>query len=1084
MSRLHLVRFLRMAALAASATAVVSALGQSSEIDLSHALKWRNIGPFRGGRVSAVCGIPGNAATFYMGLPQGGVWKTTSSGQVWTPVFDSVTETSEIGAIGISPARPNTLYVGTGEISGDGFGGDIGGKGVFRSDDGGSTWRSLGLEKTAIVPSLLVDPHNADIVLAAAMGSPLERSPDRGVFRTVDGGKTWSRTLAIDTEIGAQHLAWAFDNPSTVFASVRNHYRGVDFARRDPSASGGCAIYKSTDEGLTWKKLGGKGLPALVGRFTLAVAQGTASRRVYVIGMFGLYRSDDGGDTWRKMAGDDRRIANGQGNYSSGVAIDPKDPDTLYTLATCVYRSTDGGKTFDAFKGSPGGDDPQHLWIDPLNGSDLLLGGDQGAVISLDAGRTWSSWYNQPTGQFYHIDVSNEWPYWIFGTQQDSGSIGTSSRGNLGEITPFDWTPHPGSEGGPMLVDPLDPHITYCQGAGGLVRVSFPTMQWTAINPPSPPDTELRGGPNIVFSSKNPRELLCGFQKLMASTDRGSHWRNLSPDLAVREDAKPPARGQTNPNRLGTIQAIGPSPIDGGLIWIGTSNGMIKLTRNHGETWADVSIAGLPGQEKAGISSIAASPTRRGEAYATAVGIGANDFKPHVYRTLDFGKSWSAIDKGLPTDGFGRNLAFTIRCDSRQAGLVFLVTGGSVYFSSDDGEHWRSLRLNLPTTSFNDLVVHGNDLVLATYGRGNWILDDFSPLRSIDSLATVDSVHLLKPEPAIRVRRNLSQDTPLPPEVPHAKNPPLGAVIDYWLGAKPGGTVSIDVLDRSNSIVRHFTSSPPEPYRDPKPAVPDLWFEPRLPLPTEAGLNRITWNLRYDSPPAFFHDPSYIGGATEHDTPFAVEGPLVPPGSYRVRLTVDGKTVEAPLVVVNDPRSPGSQRGIEAAHRIQMQLYAGVREAWDGYHNLAALREEIGKLMATKPVDDVQKAAKALDDKLAALAGSTKVQDGFFIPQSTTDFVGMDAFLLGQLDSVEYGDFEPSEGTQFAAANAWVSLTALSAKYRESAGSGLAGLNQLLTKHGMKPIAPAPKLTDPPAPPVRYVVRTAPAKTIAATPIQ
>ncbi|HTQ10671.1 MAG TPA: YCF48-related protein, partial [Fimbriimonadaceae bacterium] len=744
--------------------------------------------------------------------------------------------------------------------------------------------------------------------------------------------------------------------------------------------------------------------------------------------------------------------------------VDPKSPDIVYTLATCMYRSLDGGKTFEAYKGAPGGDDPQQLWIDPTDGSRMLLGGDQGAAVSLDAGATWGSWYNQPTGQFYHIGVDNQWPYWVYGTQQDSGAIGTSTRGNLGEITPNDWTPHPGSEGGPMLVDPLDPKITYCLGPGGLIRVIFPSGQWTPINPPERMGEEVRDPSSIEFSAGDPHEMLAGAQFLLSTKDRGASWQKLSDDLTLVAGDKTPASASR-----ATIFAISVSPLDAHLIWIGTDNGLIKATQDHGKTWTDVS---LPAADRRPVVNIEASGVNKAEAYAVT---NARQGKVRLIRTRDFGKTWTDIDGALPPID-ARSFPYVLRSDRKREGLLFLAAGRGVFYSIDDGDHWQPMNLNLPVTVVSDLIVHGDDLVIATYGRGIWILDNFSPLREISPATMEEPVHLFKPATAIRVRRSLGEDTPFPPEVPHAENPPLGAVIDYSLASKPAGAVALEILDRDGQVVRHMSSAPIEPYTDPKPAVPDFWFETRSPLPTEIGLNRVTWNLRYDTPPAVFHDPSYYGEPVPHATPFAMEGPLAPPGTYTARLTVDGKAYSQPITVVNDPRSPGTQREMEALHEVQMRLYLGVREAWDGYRQTKAVRAAIASIMTAKPADEVAKAARALNDKLAAVEGS-EVRGMFFLPESTKDFIGLNQHLLNSLDGLDSGDNGPTEAVKESTAEDWSHLKSVAAQWRALQAKDLVDFNALLARYNLKPIqVTGPALVDPPAPPKRYLPPPEPPK--------
>ncbi|MGH7594003.1 MAG: WD40/YVTN/BNR-like repeat-containing protein, partial [Gemmatimonadales bacterium] len=505
---------------------------------LYNGMVWRSIGPFRGGRVSAVSGAIGLPGTFYAGYPLGGVWKTTGAGTTWFPVFDAVKEASSVGAIEVAPSDPNIIYVGMGDLV---TGGGINeGNGVYKSFDAGKTWQHLGLDDTRQIPSILVDPHNPDLVLIAAQGNIHRPGPTRGVFRSTDGGKHWSRTLFINDTIGVQKIAWAYDHPNVILATTVRHYTAPGGGRGGfggGAAAGptGTLVYKSTDEGLTWTELKGGGLPGnLSGRTSVAVAMNTNAQRMFLIGNSGLYRSDDGGTNWRQMDAGDTRIRNGQGGYNCGVYVDPKNPDIVYTINTSSYKSTDGGNTFTGFKGAPGGDDPQQMWIDPTDGNRMFFGVDQGATISLDGGQTWSSWYNQPTTQVYHISVDNQYPYWVYASQQDAGSIATRSRGDLGEITPLDWLPIPGYEFGTVAADPLNPKIVYAGGpASGLVKITYPSAQWINISPNMDTSLALRkvGNQPIQWSATNPHELLVGFNHLMATTDGGMHWKKLSPDL-------------------------------------------------------------------------------------------------------------------------------------------------------------------------------------------------------------------------------------------------------------------------------------------------------------------------------------------------------------------------------------------------------------------------------------------------------------------------------------------------------------------------------------------------------------------------
>ncbi|PYO70366.1 MAG: hypothetical protein DMD71_02450, partial [Gemmatimonadetes bacterium] len=502
---------------------------QSIDARLLSALVWRNVGPFRGGRISAVSGAIGQPGVFYAGTPAGGVWKTTSAGETWFPVFDSIRTVSSIGAIEVAPSDPNVIYVGSGDHDSffDGMG-----DGMYKSSDAGRTWRHIGLERTEQIPAILVDPHDPNVVLVAALGQFRASSDARGVFRSTDGGATWTKTLYVDDQTGVATLARAADAPDVIFAAAYLHYiaPGAGQWPVPDTARTRTRLYKSTDGGLTWHEILGGGLPRLAGCISIAVAIGTNAQRVYLIGDFGLYRSDDGGTSWRHMAADDKRIANGQGGYNCGVYVDPKNPDIVYTFNVTAYKSTDGGNSFTGFKGGPpGGDDPQVMWIDPTDGKRMLMGYDQGAIVSFDGGDTWSSWYNQSTEQVYHIAADNSFPYWIYATQQDAGAIATRSRGDLGAITPLDWKPVPGWEWGTILPDPRDPNVVFSSGLG-ISKITYPSEEWIHVGPDQDPSLKLRGvslAP-IVFTTWNGRrELLAGYQYLMTTTDGGATWTKL-----------------------------------------------------------------------------------------------------------------------------------------------------------------------------------------------------------------------------------------------------------------------------------------------------------------------------------------------------------------------------------------------------------------------------------------------------------------------------------------------------------------------------------------------------------------------------
>src|SRR5665213_1348179 len=866
--------------------------------DLFAGLVWRKIGPFRGGRVAAVSGAIGEPGVFYAGLPLGGVWRTSNAGQTWYPIFDAIKEASSVGSIEVAPSDTNVIYVGMGDMI---TGGGINeGNGVYKSANAGRTWTHLGLDATKQIPSIIVGPTNPDIVMIAAQGNVHAKTDVRGVYRSTDGGKTWTKTLYVDDETGIQKLARAYDRPNVILATTVRHYvaPGVPSAST-PRPTDGTALYKSTDEGLTWTKLSGGGLPPLSGRTSVAIAQNTNAQRMYLIQNSGLYRSDDGGTTWRQMDASDHRIANGQGGYNCGVYVNSQNPGIVYTVSTSSYVSTDGGNTFTGFKGAPGGDDPQQMWIDPTNGQRMFFGVDQGATISLDGGASWSSWYNQSTEQVYHLSTDNSFPYWVYATQQDAGAVRTRSRGNLGEITPLDWSPVPGWEWGTIVADPLNPNLVYSSGSG-ILKITYPTEQWINVSPAADPNTEIRttSSQPILFSPINQHELIAGFQYVASTTDGGVTWKKVSPDLTYRKGETPPAAGAAVPATSGAarpapnrnaIESMSASSVAVGTIWVGTNNGVIHVTRDHGATWQDVSVPNLPNSTRADISAIDASHQDAATAYVAIDYHTTGDYAPHFYRTHDYGKTWTSIVNGMRADQPSGSFARVIRADPKKPGLLYAGTESSVYVSFDDGDNWQSLMLNLPNTSYRDITFHGNDLVIGTYGRGIWVLDDYAMLRQVTPAIAAEPVHLFKPDETIRVRRNANADTPFPPEVPYARNAPNGVIIYYSLASTPSSPITLDVIDASGNIVRHMSSTPSAAVKEAaEPPEPNFWIAPPTSLSTNVGTNRTNWDFRYDAPPAFTH--SYEINANPGLTPASPEGPFAMPGVYTLKLTVDGKS--------------------------------------------------------------------------------------------------------------------------------------------------------------------------------------------------
>jgi len=886
-------------------------------------LRWRNVGPMRAGRVSAVAGVIGQPAHFYMGTPGGGVWETTDAGTTWRPIFDSVKPVDSIGSLAIATSNPQVIYVGTGDlITGLALNE---GNGMYKSTDGGKTWHQDGLEKTHRIAKVLVDPHNPDLVLAAAQGDYHFPSTDRGVYRSTDGGAHWTRVLYRDDKTGARDLDWAPDDPSVVFATTYLHYNPNPGQHK--LYENGSALYKSTDEGATWTEISGHGLPELTGRMGVTVAQGTQGKRVFLVGGFGLYRSDDGGASWTKATTDPRISGN---DYICEVRVDTQNPDIVYVLQTSTYRSTDGGHTFASFKGAPGGDDYHELWIDPTDSSRMIFGVDQGATISFNHGVTWTDWYNQSTAQVYRIATGYEYPYWIYATQQDSGAVAVASRGDLGEITPFDWYPMPAGEAGSAAPDPLNHNVIYVGGLESLlVKVTRPLWTYQDVSPGGNGKTYREfSNPPIAFLPQDQHVMFFGTQYVSMTHDGGQHWTDISPDLSAHNGQPPvaPAYGRPTP----ALTALLPSPVTRGLIWTGTNTGLLWLTRDLGAHWKEVTPPGTPASAE--FNFVIPSHTNPAEAYAEMDNRNVGDYLPHIYRTRDYGAHWTEIVSGLPTGEPEGSFVRVVREDPKTPGLLYCGTENTVYISFDDGDHWQSLRLNLPTTSIRDLVVKDNDLVIGTYGRGFWILDDMSPLRQLvkgeAARIAAEPAHFFQPGEAVRVHRDLNADTPFPPEVPHRPNPPAGAIVYYYLAAPAQGPVTLDIRDAQGHLVRTLSSTPDPAlvaFAHEPQTVPELWKQPVPMLPTSAGTNRVVWDLHYARPAGA--RLSLPMTAIPHATPAAPQGPLVLPGDYTLTLHVDGRSYTRTLHVINDPREgsgPAVIATLAALHALQAKVMAAL----------------------------------------------------------------------------------------------------------------------------------------------------------------
>ena len=871
-------------------------LAQPLAPQLLNNLDWRFIGPFRGGRVLAVTGVPGDANTFYFGAVGGGVWKTTDGGIVWKPIFDHLPNghrIASIGAIAVAPSDPRVIYVGTGEA--DMRAAISFGDGVYKSTDAGATWSHIGLKDTRQIGKIVVDPNDPNKLWVAALGHAYGPNAERGIFRSTDGGIAWRHVLNKGPQIGAIDVAMDPENSSTLYAATWNAHRTTWSVYPPVSGSGG-GLYKSTDGGDTWAPIT-TGLPnGKWGRVGVAAGPG---KRVYVLidsDKPGLHKSDDGGATWTNVSNEGRITSRAW--YFSGITIDPKNADVAFFPNVGLHKTTDGGKTFSIVRGAPGGDDYHSLWIDPTNPSRMILGTDQGTSISPDGGATWSTWYNQPTAQVYHVITDNATPYMVYGSQQDSGTAVLPSRTDHDVISERDFRMVGGAESGYIAPDPRDPNVVYVNDTSGtLSRFDRRTGQFQLITPwPMPGfglDISQRKYRNtwtspLVFSEAQPEALYFGTQYVLRTLDGGTHWTKISPDLT--------SIGAAEAKDHGVVYTIAPSPKVAAQIWAGTDTGLIHLTRDSGKSWTNVTPPGLSEWSK--ITLIEASRHDPAVAYAAVDRHRLDDYKPYIYRTADYGKTWTLIVNGLSEPAFIN----AVRADPIRKGLLYAATELGVAVSIDDGANWNSLDRNLPAVSVRDLVIHGNDLVIGTHGRGFWILDEgATPLRQLPATGT----SLLKPAIATRIINPDFSGTPLPLEIPKAFNPPMGAVLDYVLEAD--SQVEIEILDAKQSVVRRYSSADSGKVASIKreEQVAEAWLSRPRALGAKAGLNRLIWDLRLDE----------------------ADGPYVMPGRYTIRLKASGKTFTQPLEVKNDPRSPATAADFAAQYDLGSKAWAALKSA-------------------------------------------------------------------------------------------------------------------------------------------------------------
>ncbi len=940
-------------------------------------MHWRMIGPFRGGRTRAAAGVPSQPNVFYIGQVNGGVWKTDDYGRTWNPIFDHE-PTQSIGAVAVAASDPNIIYVGSGEGL---HRPDLSvGNGIYKSTDAGRTWTHLGLVDGQQIPALAVDPRDPNKVFAAVLGHPYGPSDERGIYLSTDGGQNWKRVIAKDENTGGSDVQIDPANPDVVYASMWEVREGPWEDGNEFNGTGG-GLFKSTDGGSTWHQLTG-GLPKDLSQIYVAIAP-SDPRRLYATlsqasGKLGVYRSDDAGENWTQITTDPRPAGRIGGGDLSIPKVDPKNPDLLYVVSTVTMRSSDGGKTWMGFRGAPGGDDYQNLWINPNNGNIILIVSDQGAIITVNGGASWSSWYNQPTAQLYHaIATTNIFPYRVCAGQQESGSVCISTRGNDGAITFRDWHPVGVIEYGYAAPDPLDPDLVYGGGRSEVSKFHVSTGQVQNVTPiplRSPKYRTDRTEP-LMFSPVDPHILYFASNVLFKTTDGGTSWQTISKDLTRENPGVPASVGTLVPKgadkTLGVIYALAPSFKSVDTLWAGTDDGLIWTTRDGGKTWNDITPKELTPWSK--VTQISASHFDEQTAYASVSRFRINDMHPYIYRTRDGGKSWALVTAGLPEFG----PVDTVREDPVRKDLLFAGTENAVWVSFDDGDHWQTLQLNLPRTSMRDLWIHDDDLIVATHGRGFWILDDIAPLREA-SAALASSVHLFKPAPTYRIQRDTYTDTPLPPDEPVGANPPDGAIFDYYLPTA-AGTVTLEILDAQGKLVRRFSNTDkPEITEEElqKQLIPLYWVRAPRQLSTAAGMHRFVWGLHYPAPASSRHD--YPISAVPHDTPRLPVGPTALPGGYTVRLTVDGKTSTAPLTVKMDPRVKTPNAGLQKKFQAETRMASVMTESAQALLQGGSIRTQLEKLN-TQENAQTKDAVESLQKKLAALLGAP---GGFFAPPS------------------------------------------------------------------------------------------------------
>jgi photosystem II stability/assembly factor-like uncharacterized protein len=1022
------------------AAALVEA--QTLSKDSLAGMKWRLVGPFRGGRVETVVGVPGNPYVYYFGAVAGGVWKTTNAGLSWAPIFDHESNPS-IGAIAIAPSDPNVIYVGTGEPC---LRGDITeGNGMYRSVDAGKTWTHIGLEDTRHIGKILIDPQDPNMVFVAAIGHAFGPNEERGVFRSTDGGKSWQKVLYKDDKTGAVDLAFAGGNPHVLYAAM---YQEVRKPWDIISGGPGSGLYRSNDGGSTWQQIKGHGFPdVLLGRIGIATSPADPDR-VYALveaaqAKGGVYSSSDSGESWRLVTGDHRFLQ--RAFYYTHIFADPNDADRIYIQNVGSYRSTDAGKSWDTLR-PPHGDN-HALWIDPKNSNRLIAGDDGGAAISVDGGNTWTAEDNQPTAQFYHVAADNQYHYYLYGAQQDNSTVAIASSTDHGSIGREDWYEVGGGESGYIAPDPTNAGIVYAGGNYGIITRWDKETDQAHLITPAPVIMDGSGAADqkyrfqwtapIVISPVDPRTMYIAAQVLFKTTDAGQTWTVISPDLTRNDKTKeqipggPITKDSTSVEFYDTIFTVAESPVERGLIWAGSDDGLVHITRDGGKSWTDVTPKGMPEWIK--ISLIEASPFDAGTAYVAADAHMLDDRQPYAYKTTDFGKTWTKITDGIPSDSF----VHAVREDTKRKGLLFAGTETGVFVSFDDGAHWQSLELDLPVVPVHDLIVKNNDLAIATHGRSFWILDDISPLREMKAGDLDAAVHLFEPAAAYRSRGGGF----FRPRGPLGANPPGGVIIDYSFKTAPKDDVTMEIVDGKGHTVRKFSSKEKK-----QEGESQSFFGARgnPVLPKKAGLNRFVWDLRYDA-------PREVPGAVYDNGP--PEGVLALPGKYEVKLTAEGKTYQAPIEVKLDPRAKISQADLEK----QFALATEVRDLNDDVHKMVLeirdLRGQLETLDKRLGQDDGSKPVRDSADGITKTIGG--IENQLIEPKATAneDQLNYGNMLSSQLaylgNSVDDADVPATQAEydQFEADRKQVEK--LRAEWAGVVNKDLVALNDLMRKNNV-----------------------------------